>query len=70
MAAKKKNQSSAVPGTVAGALNHGPTNYVEIQQNELAALHSIYMEDFEEVKVKAAAWSVSLQLIQFPHHIR
>lgn len=64
MAAKKKHtasvtpQAQAGPGTVSEAQNHGPTKYLEIQQNEVAVLQSIYIEDFEEVKVKAAAWSV------------
>ena len=71
MTAKKKHtpsvtsQAPAGPGTVLEAHNHGPTNYIEIQQNEVAVLQSIYMEDFEEVKVKPAAWSVSYRLIKF-----
>ena len=65
MTAKKKHRVSVasqpltVPGTVSEVYKQGPTNYIEIQQNEVAALQSIYMEDFEEVKIKAAAWSVS-----------
>lgn len=35
------------------------TNYAEIQQNEVEALRSIFMDDFEEVKTKSAAWNVS-----------
>lgn len=41
--------------------NGEPTNYREIQANELAALQSIYMADFEEVTLPAAAWSVCLR---------
>jgi hypothetical protein len=48
------------PRTTPAALNHGPTDYAEIQQNEVAVLQSIYMEDFDAVKAKAAAWSVRL----------
>ncbi|MCJ1351292.1 MAG: hypothetical protein MMC33_001276 [Icmadophila ericetorum] len=33
------------------------TNYSEIQQNEIDALRSIYMEDFAEEKAKAGAWN-------------
>jgi RWD domain len=69
MTAKKKNtpklvpkadQSPVEPEHTPVAYTQGPTNYVEIQQNELSVLRSIYMEDFEEVEVKAAAWSVRL----------
>ena len=45
---------------MAAKKKQGPTNYGEIQQNEVAALQSIYMEDFVEVKTRAAAWSVCL----------
>lgn len=34
------------------------TNYAEIQQDEMEALRSIYMEDFEEEAVKTGAWNV------------
>lgn len=34
------------------------TNYQEIQQDELDALRSIYMEDFKEEAVKTGAWNV------------
>lgn len=34
------------------------TDYFEIQQNEIDALHSIFMEDFVEEEVKAGAWNV------------
>lgn len=47
---KKPNNKAAVPSV---------TNYVEIQKNELEALRSIFMDDFEEVRTKAAAWNVS-----------
>ena len=36
------------------------TDYASIQQNEVAALQSIYMDDFKSVQVKPAAWSVRL----------
>lgn len=34
------------------------TNYAEIQQDEMEALRSIYMKDFEEEAVKTGAWNV------------
>ena len=34
------------------------TNYAEIQQDEVEALRSIYMEDFEEKEIKTGAWNV------------
>lgn len=34
------------------------TNYAEIQQDELEALRSIYMQDFEEKEIKTGAWNV------------
>ena len=34
------------------------TNYVEIQQNEIDALQSIFMEDFVEDETKAGPWNV------------
>lgn len=51
MPSKKKpsNNVAAIP----------VTNYAEIQQNEVEALRSIYMDDFHEVKSKSAAWNVS-----------
>lgn len=62
MTAKKKHGPNMVSpvGSVGTATihNQGPTDYVEIQQNEVAVLQSIYMEDFQEAQVKAAAWSV------------
>jgi hypothetical protein len=70
MTAKKKHEfrdtnmapvasrSSVETGTMSPANKMAMTNYAEIQKNELAVLQSIYMEDFEEVQVKAAAWSV------------
>jgi RWD domain len=56
----KKNHGSNIVSQASMPTTYiqGPTDYKEMQQNELAALQSIYMEDFEEVKVKAAAWSV------------
>lgn len=35
------------------------TNYAEIQQDEIEALRSIYMEAFEEHETKVGAWNVS-----------
>lgn len=35
------------------------TNYVEIQQDEMEALRSIYMDDFVEEEAKMGAWNVS-----------
>lgn len=34
------------------------TNYSEIQQDEIDALRSIYMDDFEEEESKVGAWNV------------
>ena len=34
------------------------TNYQEIQQDEMDALRSIYVEDFKEEAVKTGAWNV------------
>jgi predicted DNA-binding protein (UPF0251 family) len=34
------------------------TNYMEIQRDEVEALRSIFMEDFEEEEVKTGAWNV------------
>ena len=41
------------------------TNYMEIQRDEIEALRSIYMEDFEEEEIKTGAWNVgdSISLI-------
>ena len=39
----------------------GPaTNYSEIQQDEVEALRSIYMEEFYEEEAKAGAWNVGV----------
>ena len=37
-----------------------PTNYTEIQQDEIEALRSIYMDDFVEEGAKIGAWNKSL----------
>ena len=34
------------------------TDYLEIQENEINALRSIFMEDFVEEEVKTGAWNV------------
>ena len=34
------------------------TNYAEIQHDEIEALRSIYMEDFQEQEVRPGAWNV------------
>lgn len=34
------------------------TKYAEIQQDEIDALRSIYMDDFEEQEAKVGAWNV------------
>ena len=34
------------------------TDYGEIQQNEVEALRSIFMDDFQEDEVKKGAWNV------------
>lgn len=36
------------------------TKYAEIQQDEIEALKSIYMEDFVEKETKTGAWNVGL----------
>jgi hypothetical protein len=61
------NALQSLVGTGATRTTHdqAPTDYVEIQQNEIAVLQSIYMEDFEEVKVKPAAWSVRAHYLVF-----
>lgn len=38
------------------------TNYAEIQRDEIEALRSIYMEQFQDDTPKIGAWNVSLQL--------
>lgn len=38
------------------------TNYAEIQQDELEALRSIYMQDFEENEMKTGAWNVGYNM--------
>ena len=35
------------------------TNYAEIQHDEIEALRSIYMEDFQEEAATVGAWNVS-----------
>ena len=37
---------------------HKVPNNIEIQKDEIEALRSIYMEDFEEEEVKTGAWNV------------
>ncbi|KAI9837549.1 MAG: hypothetical protein M1819_007200 [Sarea resinae] len=44
-----------LPSSPAGA----SFDYTELQQNEIEALQSIYMDDYEEVKGKGGAWSKS-----------
>lgn len=34
------------------------TNYAEIQEDEIQALRSIYMDDFQEERPKVGAWNV------------
>ena len=34
------------------------TNYAEIQNDEIEALRSIYMDDFLELDIKPGAWNV------------
>ena len=34
------------------------TNYVELQENEIQVLQSIFMDDFIEEKPKVGAWNV------------
>lgn len=43
---------------MAPAVPKGTTNYAEIQKNEVEVLQSIYMEDFEQLETKPAAWNV------------
>ena len=42
------------------------TNYDEIQQDEIEALRSIYMDDFAEEEKKTGAWNVGLSLNSRP----
>ncbi len=44
---------------------HRVTNYMEIQRDEIQALRSIYMEDFEEEEIKKGAWNVRDELSKF-----
>ena len=37
---------------------HSVTKYAEIQQDEIEALRSIYMEDFVENETRTGAWNV------------
>lgn len=41
------------------------TNYMEIQRDEIEALRSIYMEDFEEEEIKTGAWNVGDSISNF-----
>jgi hypothetical protein len=71
MTAKKKNNLKSPVAylaqgnseSIATGQKDGSTDYREIQANELAALRSIYMSDFEEVNLPAAAWSVCHRLL-------
>ncbi len=56
---KQENEPPAKAAQSLADYTVGLTNYAEVQQDELDALKSIYMDDFEEVKAKAAAWNVS-----------
>lgn len=40
------------------------TNYAEIQRDELEALRSIYMQDFEENEIKTGAWNVGYNMLE------
>jgi len=40
------------------APSEGLTDYDEIQQNEMEALKSIFMHDFQEEETKTVAWNV------------
>lgn len=40
------------------------TNYAEIQHDELEALRSIYMQDFEENEIKTGAWNVGYNMLE------
>lgn len=40
------------------------TNYAEIQHDELEALRSIYMQDFEENEIKTGAWNVGYNILE------
>ena len=43
------------------------TNYAEIQRDEMEALRSIYMDDFEEEEVKTGAWNVGYNASNTTH---
>jgi hypothetical protein len=46
------------------------TKYAEIQQDEIEALKSIYMEDFVEKETKTGAWNVGVSSsIYYPHDL-
>ncbi|KAL8848837.1 MAG: hypothetical protein Q9221_006133 [Calogaya cf. arnoldii] len=47
------------------------TNYAEIQEDELEALRSIYMDDFQEEKPKVGAWNTLPKLsLEFSENVR
>lgn len=45
-----------------------PTNYAEIQQDEIEVLRAIYMENFTEEEAKTGAWNVRTHLSSFRCH--
>ncbi len=57
-ASLEKNQSTAQQ---AANTKVSVTDYLEIQQNEIEALRSIYMEDFEEGQTKKGAWNTTAE---------
>jgi eukaryotic translation initiation factor 2-alpha kinase 4 len=55
----KKLSAVEGPGT-SMPVSPGPTiNYNQVQQDEIEALRSIYMDDFEGAGSKTGAWHVS-----------
>ena len=55
----KKPSVAEGPGSLP-PVSPGPTiDYSQVQQDEIEALRSIYMDDFEEADSKTGAWRVS-----------
>lgn len=55
---KKGNELPATAAASSASAFGGLTNYAAQQGEELESLAAIYIEDFEQVEGKAAAWSV------------
>ncbi|EAW12583.1 putative protein kinase (Gcn2) [Aspergillus clavatus NRRL 1] len=65
-AERKRSVPDSAPLALPGLAT---TNYREIHQNEVEALHSIYGDDFEEIKHRRSAWQQSSD-VAFKLHLR